>query len=84
MPRVRFPFLSKSFTEKDKSMQAGERGDRVRGEERRGEEHLGGQPVNLETSAGSSHLSFQAEDAVLAGHARRGAQKGANADNKQR
>lgn len=62
MPRVRFPFLSKSFAERDKSRQAGgppEEGDRDREEEKRGKEHLRGQTAISRLQWG--HLICQSE-----------------------
>lgn len=70
MPRVRFPFLSKSFTERDKSRQAGrppKEGDGDRGEEERGEEHLGGQTAICRHQRGHLICHSGAEDTVLSG-----------------
>lgn len=78
MPRVRFPFLSKSFTERDKSRPARgppKEGDEDRREEKRGEEHLGGQTAICRLQ--QLHLIRQSEHqgTVLIGRVRTDTQK---------
>lgn len=60
MLRVRFPFLSKFFSERDKSRQAG---GHLRREERRGAPQ--GPDGYLQAPTGSSHLSVRAKDTIL-------------------
>lgn len=67
MPRVRFPFLSKSFTERDKSRPAGgppKEGDTERGEKKGGERSTSGAICRIQWG----HLIRQSErqDTVLA------------------